>query len=66
MNFGYQFIPKALKLGMNLIGKEYDAEFIYWQMRGRRFQTEVRKNAGQTTLPIINKPPIVGVPSLSL
>ncbi len=35
--------------------KEYDAELIYWQMRGNRFQAEVQKNAGQATLPIISK-----------
>lgn len=34
---------------------EFDAELIYWQMRGRRFQSEVRRKAGQATLPIINK-----------
>ena len=35
--------------------KQYDAELIYWQMRGRRFQNEVLQNAGQATLPIISK-----------
>jgi len=35
--------------------KEYDAELIYWQMRGNRFQAEVQKKAGQATLPIISK-----------
>ena len=35
--------------------KEYDAELIYWQMRGNRFQREVRERAGQATLPIISK-----------
>ena len=35
--------------------KEYDAELIYWQMRGTRFQREVRERAGQATLPIISK-----------
>ena len=34
---------------------EFDAELIYWQMRGRRFQNEVRRKAGQATLPIISK-----------
>ena len=34
---------------------KYDSELVYWQMRGKRFQAEVRKKAGQTTLPIINK-----------
>ncbi len=35
--------------------EEYDAELIYWQMRAKRFQIDVNKNAGQATLPIINK-----------
>ena len=35
--------------------KEFDAELIYWQMRGRRFQSDVRAKAGQATLPIISK-----------
>lgn len=35
--------------------KEYDAELIYWQMRGNRFQKDVRERAGQATLPIISK-----------
>ena len=35
--------------------KDYDAELIYWQMRGSRFQREVREKAGQATLPIISK-----------
>ena len=34
---------------------KFDAELIYWQMRGRRFQSEVRAKAGQATLPIISK-----------
>jgi type I restriction enzyme S subunit len=33
----------------------YDAELIYWQMRGNRFQYDVRRRAGQATLPIISK-----------
>ena len=32
-----------------------DAEFIYWQMRGKRFQGDLWKHAGQTTLPIVSK-----------
>jgi type I restriction enzyme, S subunit len=35
--------------------EEYDAELIYWQMRGARFQRDVRERAGQATLPIISK-----------
>ena len=35
--------------------KDYDAELIYWQMRGNRFQKDVRERAGQATLPIISK-----------
>ena len=34
---------------------KFDSELIYWQMRGRRFQNDVIRNAGQATLPIINK-----------
>lgn len=34
---------------------EHDAELIYWQMRGSRFQREVLERAGQATLPIISK-----------
>jgi type I restriction enzyme, S subunit len=34
---------------------KFDAELIYWQMRGKRFQNEVRAKAGQATLPIISK-----------
>ena len=34
---------------------EFDAELIYWQMRGSRFQSEIRRKAGQATLPIISK-----------
>ena len=34
---------------------KFDAELIYWQMRGKRFQNDVIQNAGQATLPIINK-----------
>ena len=34
---------------------EYDVELIYWQMRGSRFQRDVRQRAGQATLPIISK-----------
>ncbi len=35
--------------------EEFDVELIYWQMRGRRFQSDVLYKAGQATLPIINK-----------
>ena len=35
--------------------KDYDAELIYWQMRGNRFQKDIRERAGQATLPIISK-----------
>lgn len=34
---------------------KYDAELIYWQMRGNRFQRDVLDKAGQATLPIISK-----------
>ena len=35
--------------------EKFDAELIYWQMRGKRFQSDVIRNAGQATLPIISK-----------
>ena len=35
--------------------EEFDVELICWQMRGRRFQSDVLYKAGQATLPIINK-----------
>jgi type I restriction enzyme S subunit len=35
--------------------KEFDAELIYWQMRGNRFQNAVLQKSGQATLPIISK-----------
>tara|TARA_B100001057_G_scaffold415959_1_gene433750 strand:+ start:1458 stop:2654 length:1197 start_codon:yes stop_codon:yes gene_type:complete len=34
---------------------KFDAEFIYWQMRGNRFQKAVLRESGKATLPIINK-----------
>ena len=34
---------------------DFDTELIYWQMRGKRFQNDVLRNAGQATLPIISK-----------
>lgn len=57
-------VPGAANQQINAVipSRNFDPDFIYFQIAGPRFQSEIRRNFSATTLPILNKSKFCALP----